>query len=454
MSLMLAALILTVAFVICWLTGRTQRNLKGGRIPKSLPSFPLIGSLLSLRSELPPHLLFQKLQKTYGSLFSFMMGPHHVVVINNHQHAKEVLLKKGKIFAGRPSMVTTNLLSRGGKDIAFANYGPIWKFHRKLVHSALFLPGTGSAALEKMICQEATSLCSTFERLMDSPLDLMTEVTRAITNVICLLCFSSSYDKEDEELQKILNYSQGIVDTVAKDSFIDIFPWLQFFPNEDLQTLKQCISIRDSILQKKLEEHKANYNSDSVNDLLDILIKAKMNLENNNSLVHGMELTDDHVLMAVADIFGAGVETTVTTIGWIFIYLLHNPEVQKKIQEEIDNTIGFERTPTISDRCNMHFLNATLSEVLRIQPVSPLVIPHLALADSSIGDYTIPKGTRVVINLWAIHHDEKEWKNPDTFDPGDPLPDMTGKFGIVLQPTKFKVHLKIRESWKNCGLRD
>lgn len=46
--------------------------------------------------------------------------------------------------------VTTDLLSRGGKDIAFASYGPLWKIQRKLVHSALSMFGEGSLALERI----------------------------------------------------------------------------------------------------------------------------------------------------------------------------------------------------------------------------------------------------------------------------------------------------------------
>ena len=37
----------------------------------------------------------------------------------------------------------------------------------------------------------------------------------------------------------------------------------------------------------------------------------------------------------------------------------------------------------------------------------------------SIGDFTVRKGTRVIINLWSLHHDEKEWENPEHFDPGE-----------------------------------
>ena len=70
-----------------------------------LPRLPLLGSLLSLRSELPPHLLFTRLTHTYGKLYTLYMGPHLAVVVNDYTHAREVLLGKGREFAGRPYMV-------------------------------------------------------------------------------------------------------------------------------------------------------------------------------------------------------------------------------------------------------------------------------------------------------------------------------------------------------------
>lgn len=70
-----------------------------------LPALPLIGSLLSLRSPHPPHVLFKELQGKYGQTYSLMMGSHCVIIVNHHTHAKEVLLKKGKVFAGRPRTV-------------------------------------------------------------------------------------------------------------------------------------------------------------------------------------------------------------------------------------------------------------------------------------------------------------------------------------------------------------
>lgn len=79
------------------------------------------------------------------------------------------------------------------------------------------------------VCAEAQSLCTVLAEASAAglALDLSPELTRAVTNVICSLCFSSSYSRGNTEFELMLQYSQGIVDTVAKDSLVDIFPWLQ-----------------------------------------------------------------------------------------------------------------------------------------------------------------------------------------------------------------------------------
>ncbi|CAN9500144.1 unnamed protein product [Ophioblennius macclurei] len=470
-----------------------------------LPALPLIGSLLSLRSPLPPHLLFKDLQRKYGQTYSLMMGSHSVVIINHHLHAKEVLLKKGRIFAGRPRTVTTDVLTRDGKDIAFGDYSTTWRFHRKIVHGALCMFGEGSASIEQIICAEATALCSVLSE--SAALDVSPELTRAVTNVVCSLCFNSSYPRGDPEFEAMLSYSQGIVDTVAKDGLVDIFPWLQFFPNEDLRKLKQCVSIRDHLLQKKYDEHKADYSDHVQRDLLDALLRAKRNAENNNT-TECVDLSEDHLLMTVGDIFGAGVETTTTVLKWAITYLIHHPQVQRRIHEELDSKIGPDRTPQLSDRGSLPYLEATIREVLRIRPVAPLFIPHVALDDTSIGDFAVKKGTRVIINLWSLHHDDQEWKDPERFNPGrflnsessgvtvpspsylpfgagirvclgealakmelflflswilqrfhlsvpqgHSLPSLEGKFGVVLQPARYQVSVTPRAGWEKQKLQ-
>lgn len=76
--------------------------------------------------------------------------------------------------------------------------------------------------------------------------------------------------------------------------------------------------------------HQAQYNDNLQRDLIDALLRAKHNAENNNTAEVNSEalgLSDDHILMTVGDIFGAGAETTVTVLRWAIIYLIHYPEV-------------------------------------------------------------------------------------------------------------------------------
>ncbi|EMP37605.1 Steroid 17-alpha-hydroxylase/17,20 lyase [Chelonia mydas] len=484
---LLGLLLLLLVLLSSWRLAKGKAEPRR-KYPRSLPSLPIIGSLLHLTGNCQFHLLFPSLQKKYGSLYppqrgthitegslySLQMGSQYMVVVNHYLHAKEVLLKKGKTFAGRP-------------------------------HTGFTQPQRAKLTIGPRVCREAASLCESLSSFQDALLDMAPELNRAVTNVVCSLCFNSCYRRGDPEFEAMLQYNEGIVNTVGQKSLVDIFPWLQVFPNKDLALLRSCIEVRDQLLQKKFKEHKKALGSDSVNDLMDALLRVQLNMENNNSqLALPLELTDDHILMTVADIFGAGVETTSTVLKWAVLYLLHYPEVQRKIREELDQKIGFERHPQLSDRQQLPYLEATISEVLRIRPVSPLLLPHVALTDTSIGEYTIRKGAQVLVNLWSLHHDEKEWDKPEEFNPGrfldeegnriyspspsylpfgagsrvclgealakmeiflflawilqrftlellpgQPLPALEGKFGVVLQVQQFKVMARLRAAWRD-----
>ncbi|KAM5141028.1 steroid 17-alpha-hydroxylase/17,20 lyase-like [Mantella aurantiaca] len=483
----------------------TEFNSYGTNYPKSLPSLPIVGSLLHLGNE-PAHLLFYNLQKKYGNLYSFMLGAQYVVIVNNHEHAREVLIKKGKTFAGRPRTVTTDILTKYGKGILFANYGPSWKFHRKTAETGLGKLCEASS-IEHIISYEAAALCQTLTSSQGVPFDMASELTRTVTNVVCSVCFNTRYNKGDAEFETLMKIHEGIVATVGKDILVDIFSWLKIFPNKDLDTLRNSVIARDIILRKKIKEHEDAFCGENVNDLLDIILKTKQTLQNSKSPTSQIVgLTDDHILMTIGDIFGAGVEVPSTVLKWAVALLLHYPEVQKKIQEELDTKIGFERYPLLSDKKILHYTEAFISEVLRFRTPSPVLPPHMVLQESSIGGYTIPKGAHVIINLWSLHFDEKEWVNPHLFNPdrfldekgkqvnpsqsylpfstglrtclgeslvklevflilawilqrftlevpkGDPLPNLNGDYGLVLQAKPFRVVAKMRDVWKNIAI--
>ena len=61
------------------------------------------------------------------------------------------------------------------------------------------------------------------------------------------------------------------------------------------------------------------------------------------------------------DLWLAGMETTVTTLKWAFLYLLHHPEVQNRIHKELDEVIGEDREITMADKPKLPYVTATIN---------------------------------------------------------------------------------------------
>ena len=97
--------------------------------------------------------------------------------------------------------------------------------------------------------------------------------------------------------------------------------------------------------------------------------------------------------------------------------MLSNPSVITKAHEELDRVVGSSRTPTFEDEPNLPYLRLIIKETLRWRPINKLGANHYATQDDWYEGFFIPKGSIVMINWWALHYDEKRWKDPEKFDP-------------------------------------
>ncbi|KAM9659504.1 vitamin D 25-hydroxylase isoform 2-T2 [Trichechus inunguis] len=88
-----------------------------------------------------------------------------------------------------------------------------------------------------------------------------------------------------------------------------------------------------------------------------------------------------------------------------------------QVHKEIDLIMGPSGKPSWDDRCKMPYTEAVLHEVLRFCNIVPLGIFHATLEDAVVRGYSIPKGTTVITNLYAVHFDEKYWRDPEVFYP-------------------------------------
>ena len=71
-------------------------------------------------------------------------------------------------------------------------------------------------------------------------------------------------------------------------------------------------------------------------------------------------------------------------------------------QEKIHRVVGNDVKPTLNDKEKLPYIEATITEVLRVAPTAPTSLPHWAIVDTEIGGYRIPKETEVQISLQYI----------------------------------------------------
>jgi flavonoid 3'-monooxygenase len=109
------------------------------------------------------------------------------------------------------------------------------------------------------------------------------------------------------------------------------------------------------------------------------------------------------------NLFTAGTDTTSSTVEWALAELLRRPDVLAQAQREIDAVVGKERLVTESDLPHLTFLAAVVKETFRLHPSTPLSLPRVAAEDCEVDGYYIPKGTTLLVNVWAISRDPTSW---------------------------------------------
>lgn len=111
----------------------------------------------------------------------------------------------------------------------------------------------------------------------------------------------------------------------------------------------------------------------------------------------------------------AGTDTTAYGLERSMSELMHSPEAMSK--KELEETVGIGNPVEESDIVRLPYLQAVIKESLRMHPPAPLLLPRRAKIDVEVCGYTVPQGTQVLINEWAIGRNPKIWDNANVFSP-------------------------------------
>lgn len=109
--------------------------------------------------------------------------------------------------------------------------------------------------------------------------------------------------------------------------------------------------------------------------------------------------------------------STIVTMAWALSLLLDHKETLQKAQQELDTQVGKDRQVNESDLKNLPYLQAVIKETLRLHPAEPLALPHESIEDCNVSGYFVPKGTRLILNIFKIHRDLRVWPDTSEFRP-------------------------------------
>ncbi|XP_006749671.1 cytochrome P450 1A1 [Leptonychotes weddellii] len=398
------------------------------RVPKGLKSppgpwgWPLLGNVLTLGKN--PHLALSRLSQRYGDVLQIHIGSTPVLVLSGLDTVRQALVRQGEDFKGRPDLYSFTLITDGQSMSFSPDSGPVWAARRRLAQNALKSfsiasdPGSlSSCYLEEHVSKEAEALLSRLKEQMAEVghFDPYRYVVVSVANVVCAMCFGKRYDHDDQELLSLINLNNEFGEAVASGNPVDFFPILRYLPNPALDFFKDLNKRFYSFMQKLVKEHYKTFEKGHIRDITDSLIEhcQDKRLDENANI----QLSDEKIVNVVLDLFGAGFDTVTTAISWSLLYLVTSPNVQKKIQEELDTVIGRARQPRLSDRPQLPYLEAFILETFRHGSFVPFTIPHSTTKDTSLSGFYIPKGRCVFVNQWQINHDQKLWGDPSEFRP-------------------------------------
>ncbi|CAJ1932851.1 unnamed protein product [Sphenostylis stenocarpa] len=413
----LALIISFFLFMILALKIRTNLN-KTDSSPNMPPApwkLPIVGNIHNLVTS-TPHRKLRDLATIYGPLMHLQLGEVFAIIVSSPEYAMEIMKTHDVIFASRPKIMASDILAYESTNIVFASYGNYWRQLRKICTVELFTQKRVSS-FQPIREEELTNLVKMIDSHKGSPFNLTEALLSSVYNIISRSAFGMKCKDREEFIlmvKEAVKIGSGL-------NVGDLFPsakWLQLATGlrPKLERLRRQ---SDRILEDIITEHKEAKSKgrggqgEAEEDLVDVLLK----FQDGNDSKQDICLTIDNIKAIILDIFGAGGETSTTTINWAMAEMIRDPRVMKKAQDEVREV--FNMKGRVDETCmdELKYLKLVVKETLRLHPPAPLLIPRESAEACEINGYHIPVKSKVIVNACTIGRDPNYWTEAERFYP-------------------------------------
>ena len=334
-----------------------------------------------------------KLQRDYGDIVTMRYYNFRVFFVSHPDYIEQVLVTDNRKFIkGRILRKNRQLFGNG----LLTSEGDFWLRQRRLAQPAFHRARIASYA-DTMV-RFASRMASEWRG--GEELDIHAEMMRLTLSIVAKTLFDADVDREAKRVGHALEAIMHLNSDFRK---LLITPtWLPT-PRKIRATFATAKLNR--IVYRFIDERRASGTDNG--DLLSMLLVAR---DDDGSRMTNRQLRDESIT-----IFLAGHETTANALSWTWMLLAQNPRVETTLHEELDRVLG-GRAPTIDDLPNLRYTGHVVSESMRLYPPA-WGMARIAIEDTEIAGYTIPKGCGVSLAQWVVHRDPRWFEAPLEFRP-------------------------------------